>query len=323
MSAQEFDNRIAFAETLIALAKVDPKIIVVCNDSVGSSNLTEFRDIYPERLIDVGIAEQNMIGISAGLADNGFLVFTTSFAPFQTLRCLEQIKVNLAYTKIKVIMVGLASGLVNGPLGHTHCCIEDIGVLRSIPNLTILSPSDGLSVVKTVIQAIEIPGPIYIRLTGGPNCPILYEKDFNFNVRKIQTLANGSDVTILGTGAILHNCVLASKILNNSNITTSVRDVTQIKPINYNQIASFFNESRLVVTVEEHNILGGLGSAVSEVASSIQTNTPQISLGIEDSFLKPGNYDFMLSQCGLSPEQIANKITKKFRNLKSLTDRIS
>ena len=307
--------RPVFGLTLTELARSIDNLVVVTADVSTSAGLDRFRKSHPDKYVDVGIAEQNMMGISAGLADNGFIVFTTSFAPFQTLRCLEQIKVNLSYTNTKVIMVGLASGLVNGPLGHTHCCIEDIGVLRSIPNLTILSPSDGLSVVKTIIQAIEIPGPVYIRLTGGPSCPILYENDFAFDVKHIHTLTEGFDVIVLGTGVILNNCILAAEILSTNGISTSVRDVTKIKPISLNEIVPLFDESRLIVTVEEHNTLGGLGSAVAEVASSIKSHTPHILLGVEDSYLKPGSYDFMLSQCGLSPEQIAEKIKTVFYGL--------
>ncbi len=145
---------------LLELAKVTSSLMVVTADVSSSAGLDRFTKQYPENFVDVGIAEQNMLGVASGLADNGLQVFTTTFAPFQTLRCLDQIKVNLAYSNVKVIMIGLASGLVNGPLGSTHCCIEDVGSLRSIPNIIICSPADGLSLVKTIHSALDSKAPV-------------------------------------------------------------------------------------------------------------------------------------------------------------------
>ena len=148
------------------------------------AGLDRYRKSYPNKYLDLGIAEQNMIGVAAGLASENYNVITTTFAPFQTMRCCEQIKVNLGYMKQKVTMIGIASGLVLGTLGYTHCCIEDIGVLRSIPNLTIVSPADSLEVVKALEELINYDHPAYLRITGSSNNPIVYKKDYDFSIGK-------------------------------------------------------------------------------------------------------------------------------------------
>ena len=164
----------------LQLAEEMDNLMVLTCDVSTSAGLDRYRKTYPEKYLDLGIAEQNMIGVAAGLASEGFNVITTTFSPFQTMRCLEQIKVNLGYMKQKVCMVGIASGLALGTLGFTHCCIEDIGVLRSIPGLSIISPADSLETVKALEAAVKFNGPVYIRLTGSSNNPIIYKKDYKF-----------------------------------------------------------------------------------------------------------------------------------------------
>jgi transketolase len=282
--------------------------MVVTADVSTSAGLDRFRKTYPEKFVDVGIAEQNMIGIAAGLADNGYNVFTTTFAPFQTLRCLDQIKVNLAYSNIKVTMTGLASGLINGPLGNTHCCIEDVGALRSIPNLTILSPADGVGIMKAVFASSESDEPTFIRLTGGSNNPIVYHEDINFKIGEAIEIETGHDLTIFATGTMVFYSLQAAKILAQQGISASVWDMHTIKPIDETVVRKAADKNKLIVTVEEHNVIGGLSSAVSECLSSNKIRPPQLSIGINDFFPKPGDYPFMLKQCGLTPEQIAQNI---------------
>ena len=295
------------------LAKNQEDIMVVTGDVSESAGLARFRKLYPEKFVDVGIAEQNMIGVAAGLASNGYNVFTVTFAPFQTLRCLDQIKVNLAYSNINVTMTGLASGLINGPLGNTHCCIEDIGALRSIPNLTILSPADGVGIVKAVFAAAFFDQPVYIRLTGGPNNPIVYNDDINFQIGEAIEIETGNDLSIFATGTMVFNSLEAAKILAKEGISTSVWDMHTIKPIDKGAVKKAADKKKLIVTVEEHNVIGGLSSAVSEYLASLKGNFSQLSIGINDFFPKPGDYSFMLKQCGLMPEQIAQKILSSLK----------
>ena len=165
-------------------------------DVSTSAGLDRFRKTLPDKYYDLGIAEQNLIGVAAGLASEGYNVITTTFAPFQTLRCCEQIKVNLGYMKQKICMVGIGSGLALGTLGFTHCCVEDIGVLRSIPNLNIISPADSLETVKALEAAVKSEKSTYLRLTGSSNNPIIYDKDYNFKIGKSVTLLDGIDIVI-------------------------------------------------------------------------------------------------------------------------------
>lgn len=302
--------RPTFGLILFELSTHIENLIVVTADVSTSGGLDRFRKTYPEKFVDTGISEQNMIGIAAGLADNGYKVFTTTFAPFQTLRCLDQIKVNLAYSNLGTIMVGLASGLVNGPLGNTHCCIEDIGALRSIPNIVLMSPADGLGLVKSILMALKIENPVYIRLTGGANNPMVYREDIDLEFGKFNMLQKGKDISIIATGTMVYNSVKAAEILRQKGINPSVFDAHTIKPLDEEIIKECAKNDKLIVTIEEHNVIGGLGSAVAESLSKFKRKPIHLSLGVKDVFLHPGDYNFMLKQSGLLPEQIVESILK-------------
>ena len=282
-------------------------MVVTCDVST-SAGLDRFRKTFPDQYIDLGIAEQNMIGVSTGLASENFKVITTTFAPFQTMRCCEQIKVNLGYMEERVTMIGLASGLVLGNLGFTHCCIEDIGALRSIPNLNIVSPADSLETIKSIEESLNSKKSTYIRITGGTNNPIIYESDYKFEIGRSITLKKGNDVTIFGCGAILGNCMLVAKALNNKKISAGVINMHTIKPIDREAILEAAKKSKLIVTVEEHNKIGGLGSAISEVLSSLSNSPKQLILGINDSYTKSGAYNFLKDYYRLTPEKILEDI---------------
>ena len=296
---------------ILDLAKSQKELMVVTCDVSTSAGLDRLRKTLPEQYIDLGIAEQNMIGVAAGLASENFKVITTTFAPFQTMRCCEQIKVNLGYMEERVTMIGLASGLVLGNLGFTHCCIEDIGALRSIPNLNIVSPADSLETIKSIEASLHNKKSTYIRITGGTNNPIIYESDYNFEIGKAITLKKGNDVIIFGSGAILENCMLAAKALDDKKISTGVINMHTIKPIDIEAIINAAEKTKLIVTVEEHNKIGGLGSAVSEVLSSMKNSPKQLTLGINDSYTKSGSYNFLKDYYRLTTE----KILKDVQNL--------
>ena len=223
--------RATFGLFALDLAKNNPDLIITTSDVSTSAGLERFKSKFPTKYLDVGIAEQNLIGISAGLASEGFKVISTTFAPFQTLRCCEQIKVNLGYMKNKICMVGLASGLVLGNLGFTHCCIEDIGALRSIPNIAIVSPSDTLELFKVLKEAINYKNSVYIRLTGGGNLKVINKKNYKFKIGKSIEIKNGSDIAIIGCGSILSNCIEVAEICKNKNINCSIINIHNIKNI--------------------------------------------------------------------------------------------
>ena len=304
-------SRATFGLVALDLAKKVENLIILTGDVSTSAGLDRYRKTYPNKYLDTGIAEQNLIGIAAGLASEDYNVLTTTFAPFQTMRCCEQIKVNLGYMKQKVCMVGLASGLALGTLGFTHSCIEDIGVLRSIPGLTIISPADSLETIKSVQEAIKLNSPSYIRLSGSSNNPIVYKKDYKFEIGKAIKLTEGDDVTIFCTGTMVFQCIEVEKELKQKNISTSIINVHTIKPIDINSIKEACN-SKLIVTVEEHNIIGGLGSAVSENLSSIKGSPKLLSLGVNDSYSKGGEYKYLLNKYGLTSEKIVESILKNF-----------
>jgi len=292
------------------LAKVHDNLAVLTCDVSTSAGLDRFKKTHPGKYFDVGIAEQNLIGIAAGFASENFNVLTTTFAPFQVARCCEQIKVNLGYMKHKITMIGIASGLILGNLGYTHCCIEDVGILRSIPNLTIISPADSLEVVKTLQSVLASKNnSVYIRLTGGANNPIVYNSDYKFEIGKSVKLTDGDDITIFCCGTMVHNSIEASKKLNEKNIKAKVINMHTIKPIDKMVIKDSLS-SKLIVSIEEHNVIGGLGSAISECLSSF-ANTPRLlSLGIRDEYTKGGEYKYLLARHKLDIDSITNQILK-------------
>ena len=294
------------------LAKEIDNLMVLTCDVSTSAGLDRFRKTFPEKYLDLGIAEQNMIGVAAGLASENFNVITTTFAPFQTMRCCEQIKVNIGYMRQKICMVGIASGLALGTLGYTHCCIEDIGVLRTIPGITIISPADSLETIKALEAAVKSENPSYIRLTGSSNNPIVYNKDYNFEIGKSIVLKEGKDITIFSSGAMVHRSLEVAKILEEKNISCKVVNMHTIKPLDKNAVDDACNNSKLIVSLEEHNIVGGLGSAIAEYKSSLKNSPKQVILGVEDKYTKGGSYKFLQEKHGLNSEKVVSKIIKNF-----------
>ena len=286
--------------------KIDNLMVLTCDVST-SAGLDRFRKTYPEKYLDLGIAEQNMIGVAAGLASENFNVITTTFAPFQTMRCCEQIKVNLGYMKQKICMVGIASGLALGTLGYTHCCIEDVGILRSIPGITIISPADSLETVKALQAAVKSENPSYLRLTGSSNNPIVYNKDYEFKIGKSITLKEGKDITIFCAGAMVKQCLEAAKILDQKQIYAKVVNMHTIKPIDKKAVEESCN-SKLIISVEEHNIVGGLGSAIAEHKAKLSKSPKQLFLGVKDIYSKGGSYKFLQEKHRLTSEKIVEDI---------------
>ena len=307
-------SRATFGIAALELAKEVENLMVLTCDVSTSAGLDRYRKTFPEKYLDLGIAEQNMIGVASGLSSEGFNVVTTTFAPFQTIRCCEQIKVNIGYMKQKVCMVGIGSGLALGTLGYTHCCIEDIGVLRSIPEISIISPADSLETVKALDAAIKSDKSCYIRLTGASNNPIVYEKDYEFEIGKSIKLREGKDLTIFCSGSMVSNSLLAAKILEQKKISAKVVNVHTIKPIDKKAIDEACS-TKLIVTVEEHNIIGGLGSAVSEYKSLLPSSPQQLFLGIKDNYSKGGTYKFLQEKHRLSPEKIVDDILNSYSKI--------
>ena len=306
--------RASFGLAALEFGNLEKDLMILTADVSTSAGLDRYKKKFPEKYIDVGIAEQNLIGVATGLASENYKVITTTFAPFQTTRCCEQIKVNLGYMKHKICMVGLASGLVLGNLGYTHCCIEDIGILRSIPNITIISPADSAEAVKAVEASLNHTESTYIRLTGGSNNDQIYKNDYEFNIGKSITLKKGEDATIIATGTMVKVALETANLMENKNKNIEVVNMHTIKPIDKNKIIEISKRTKNIITIEEHNVIGGLGSAVSETIASLSSSPRLLSFGINDQYSSGGDYSFLKEKFGLNATNISEKIEVLFNS---------
>lgn len=296
-----------FGLAALDAAKSDDKFILLTADLATLSGMDRFINSYPEQFINVGIAEQNLVGISAGLAAEGYHPVATTYATFVTMRSCEQIRHYLGYMNQKVVVVGSGAGLSQGYAGNTHYTIEDISMMRVIPNLQILSPADGASAVKLFHLSLQSNNPVYIRLTGNLNCPIVYIENTSFSMGGSNKLREGKDITILACGTMVNAAIKAADILSEQGIEASVIDMYSLKPIDKDAVLDS-KRKRLIVTIEEHSKMGGLGGAVSEEVSS-STGFPRVlRLGIDDKFDLACDYEGLLIQNRLTPIQIAEDI---------------
>ena len=282
----------------------------------NSSGLDRFKGKFNERFINIGIAEQNMIGFSSGLSTLGFNVFVSSFAPFITMRAGEQVRMNLSYMQSNVKIVAIGSGISMGFLGNSHFGLEDISIIRSLPNIPIISPCDCFEVYKAVEALSKLKGPAFLRLTGAAPSPIINSSDYEFIIGKYIELIKGNDLLILSHGTILGNCIKAAKILDEEySIRASVVNVHTLRPLD-EDINNLINSFSIVFTVEEHFISGGLGTIISElVASSPHIKTQVKKLGLPNKFLKSGTYEQLLQRYNLTPNEIVKDIYSEFRKL--------
>lgn len=308
--------RPTFGLALMDLAEEQENLMVLTADVSTSAGLDRYRKKWPDKYLDVGIAEQNMMAVATGLAKEGFSVVTTTFAPFQTMRCLEQIRVNQGYMQIPLVIVGLASGIYHCYLGNTHCCIEDVSIMRAIPNVSVMVPADGLSVVKIVKSAVDSEKTIYIRLTGGSNLPIIYHEDCEFYLGGSNMIQKGERVAILANGTMVNQALEAAKLLELIKIKPTIIDMYSVKPLDEERLDSL-SGYELIVTIEEHSTVGGLGAAVAEYLIQ-KKNAPQmLMLGIRDFFPHASEYTDALEICGLQPGQIRDVIEEKLKEGKN------
>ena len=312
MSAQEFDNRIAFAETLIALAKIDPKIIVVCNDSVGSSNLTEFRDIYPERLIDVGIAEQNMVGVAAGLANSGFTPFVCAASPFLTGRALEQIKADIVYSNTNVKLCGMSPGISYGELGPTHHSIEDIAWMRALDSLPIVLPADDAQTREVTTWAAQTNGPVFMRIGRFKVPSVSQNQNPAFIPNKAMRIIDGDDLTIIATGTLVSRAVAAALELKKDGISVRVINMTTVAPLDTAEVLAAAKETKLIITAEEAVTRGGMGGAVAEYL--VQNHPVPMKLMGIDTFAPTGSPTYLLEHFGLTADSLVVAARELMKN---------
>jgi transketolase len=300
-------HRSAFGDSMVLLGKENPIVVAVLADITNTARMVDFEKNFPQRLINVGIAEQNMIGMTTGLAKEGLIPFAITAAAFAPMRCAEQMRMGLGYMNLNAKVVGIEAGMRFGSLGNTHFAMDDIAVVRAMPNFAVICPSDPYQIYKAVFAAAAHPGPVYIRLTGAPGFPNLYLEDFDYEIGKAIDYKQGSAVAIISTGSMLGPAIQASKILEQNGISTRVIDMHTVKPLDKKMLDDVFANNELIVSVEEHSIIGGLGSAIAEYKSAFASAPKQIMCAIPDSFRKIGCYEFQLEQSELTPESIAAK----------------
>jgi len=309
----EIGHRDVFGKTIIDVAQQREEVVVLTADLSDATRVTLFSKLFPERFVNVGVAEQNMVGTAAGFALGGKIPFVTTFASFASLRVCEQVRNDLAYQKLSVKIVGIDAGVSASYLGVTHYGWEDIAVFRGIPNMVILSPSDGLSVMRLVWTAAVHDGPVYIRLSGGKPIPIVYGEDRVFKIGKSSTVRYGCDVALFATGLMVSQAMDAARQLHFEGIEARVVDMYCIKPIDEKAILAAADDTGLIVAVEEHNKTGGLGSAISEVLAK-RGNAPKlIQMALSDQFCNIASHKTLLKRYELTSEGIYKTVIKHMK----------
>lgn len=297
-----FDCRDTFSRTLESLAESDPRIVTVVSDSVGSSKLVNFRKRWPERMVNVGIAEQTVVAVGAGLANGGKVPFVSAASCFLTARALEQIKADIAYANVNVKLIGQSSGIAYGELGPTHHSIEDLAWLRLLTNLTLIVPSDPWETEQAIRAAAAMEGPVFVRVSRMP-VPEIARKNAKFEIGKSELLHEGNDLAIIANGVMVHRALAAAEALAAEGIEARVINMSTVNPLDEGAIIEAAGIGA-ILTVEEHSVRGGLGGAVTEVVTS-NTPVPVHRMGFP-GFLPTGSVEWLLEHFGLTASGIAD-----------------
>ncbi len=297
------DCRDAFVAVLERLGAENSKVVAVCNDSVGSSKLGGFKAKWPERLVNVGIAEQNMVGVGAGLANGGLLPFVCGASCFLTGRSLEQVKADIAYSNANVKLVGISSGMAYGELGPTHHSIEDFAWTRVLPNLPVIAPCDSIETAAAVEWAAAYQGPVFLRLSR-VGVPDLLPAGHKFELGKANLLRDGDAVTLIANGTLTHRMMKAADILASQGIEARVLNMATVRPIDVEAVVKAATETGAILTAEEHSVYGGLGSAIAEVVVA-EAPAPMKILGVPGIFAPTGSAEFLLDEFGMAPAAVA------------------
>lgn len=295
----------------LELAETKPDVLMLTSDLCFFSGLERFKSLYPDRIINTGIAEQNMIGIAAGLTKEGFIPFANTYASFCSSRCADQIRVNMSYMRLPIKLIGLTAGYGAGILGATHMGIEDASLMRALPGITVISPADCTEIVKSIIAAADTQDPTYIRLTGPMNMPIVYKEDYDFQIGKAIKLQEGDDICIIASGSMVYHSLQAAKGLEEDGITSTVINMHTLKPFDDEIVLSAGQKYKLIVTAEEHNVIGGLYGAVAECLCRSGSHAPVVPFGINDTFVHAGSYDYQMKESGLTADNM-KKVIKDF-----------
>ena len=301
-------TRVAYGEALVKLGKVNKDVVVLEADLSKSTMTAYFKKEFPERHINVGIAEADMIGTAAGIATTGKIPFASTFAHFAAGRAFDQIRNSVAYPQLNVKICPTHAGVSLGEDGGSHQSVEDVALMRAIPGMVVLSPADAVETEKIVFAAAEYEGPVYVRL-GRLNIPVLFDENYKFEIGKAATLKEGNDVAILATGLMVSEALEAAKLLEEKGVKARVVNVSTIKPLDTETVLKAAKECKFIVTSEEHSVIGGLGSAVSEYLSEVHP-AKVVKHGIQDVFGQSADGETMLTNYGLRAKDIVEIVLK-------------
>ena len=298
--------RVAFGETITDLARTDPRIVVLDGDTGSSTRTDIFENEHPDRFFQMGITEQNMLGMAAGMATLGLIPIVSTFSCFIVSRGHDPIRVLIAQPKLNVKMMGGYAGLLAGMTGKTHLMFDDISIMRAMANMTVVAPADEVETRQALAAIIDYPGPVYVRLTR-PNSPILFDHSYRFEIGKAVTVREGTDVTVFGTGTQTSRAFEAAEILAQEGISVHLVHLPTIKPFDTEAVVTAARKTGLVVTTEEHTIIGGLGGAIAETLAEYSP-LPVKRHGLQDVFGESGPNDALLEKYGISPQKTADAI---------------
>jgi transketolase len=301
-------TRDAYGEALVELAEKNAKVVVLDADLSSSTRTSLFAARFPDRFFDMGVAEQNLYGVAAGLAISGKIPFASAFAVFATERAYNQIRQSIAYPALCVRIAASHSGLTAAGDGGSHQTLIDISLMRALPNMTVIVPADATQTRKAVLAAADIEGPVYLRL-GKSEVPVLFDDHWIFETGRVVTLREGVDVTVFVTGILLSQAIEASSIVAKEGLEVQLVNVHTIKPIDRHGIVHAVERTRCAITVEEHSVIGGLGSAIAEVLGEMYP-IPLEMVGVKDCFGESGDETSLFAKHGLTPEGIAQAIRR-------------
>lgn len=304
--SEKQDPRKTFGLALTECAARNDRILALSGDSSSGSGLTPFRDAFPERHLEFGIMEQGILGFASGLATTGKIPVVAAIAPFVTARPFEMFKVDLGYMRQNVKIVGRCAGMTYSDLGGTHQSLEDVAIIRTIPNVTVIAPGDPVEIRRAVEAMVDHEGPVYLRI-GKPAMPVIHAEDYEFTIGKADTLRQGGDVTVIAAGTALSVAYEACALLEKSGVSARLINMHTIKPIDAEAIVQAADETEKIVTVEEGFVNGGLGGAVAEVCAKHRPTLIKM-IGVEDTFASNGPYDELIGLYGLQPAQIADSV---------------
>lgn len=299
-------TRVGYGEALVELGSIRDDFLVMDADLAAATQTGKFKAAFPDRFYNCGIAEQNMMSIAAGIAATGKRVFVSSFAMFASGRAFEQIRNSICYPNLPVIIGATHGGISVGEDGATHQCLEDIAIMRTLPNMTVINPADTVEAKKAVYAAMEHDGPVYLRF-GRYAVPVVFDETYRFEIGKANVLKSGSDVTIIANGLMVDEALKAHDILKNEGISARVINMATVKPLDNKAVLDAARETGAIVTAEEHSVVGGLGSAVTEALSEVYP-VPVIKLGVNDVFGYSGPAAELLDEFGLRAVNIAEKV---------------